>query len=87
LSAAHRGHPLEDVALRWHHLAERRLSYYIELLTSGRWLHYHADEKAFALGMLDVIKAVRTWARIAGRQSAALEPPDRTDNDDLCPAA
>jgi hypothetical protein len=37
--------------------------------------------------MLDVIKAARTWARIAGRQSAATEPADRTGNDDLRPAA
>jgi len=87
MSAAHRGHPLEELALRWHHLAERRLSYYIELLTSGRWRHYYAHEKAFALRMLDVIKAARTWVRIAGRQSAAPEPANRTGNDDLRPAA
>jgi len=87
MSAAHREHPLEDVALRWHHLAERRLGYYRELLTSGRWRRYYADERVFALRMLDVIKAARTWARIAGRQSAAPEPAEPAGHDDLRPAA
>ena len=87
MSAAHREDPLEDVALRWHHLAERRLAYYTELLTSGRWRRYYADEKTFAARMLDVIKAARAWARIAGRQSAAPEPAGPAEHDDLRPAA
>ncbi len=87
MSAAHREHPLEDVALRWHHLAERRLAYYTELLSSGRWRHYYADERAFAQRMLDVIKAAHAWARIAGRRSAAPEPANRSGADKLRSAA
>jgi hypothetical protein len=87
MSAAHREHPLEDVALRWHHLAERRLACCRELLSSGRWWRYYADERTFALRMLDVIKAARAWARIAGRQSAAPEPGGPAGHDGLRPAA
>ena len=87
MSAEHREDPLEDVALRWHHLAERRLAYYIELLSSGRWRHYYADERAFAARMLDVIKAAHAWARIAGRQTAAPEAASPARHDDLRPAA
>jgi uncharacterized repeat protein (TIGR03809 family) len=87
MSAADRGHPLEDVALRWHHLAERRLAYYTELFNTGRWRRYYADERIFALRMLDVIKAARAWARIAHRQSAAPEAVGSAEHDDLRPAA
>jgi hypothetical protein len=87
MSAEHRGYPLEDAALRWHHLAERRLAYFTDLLLTGRWRRYYADERAFALRMFDVIKAARAWARIAGRQSAAGEASDRIKGDDLRPAA
>lgn len=69
MSAEHRGHLLEEAALRWHHLAERRLAYYTDLFLTGRWRRYYADERAFALRMMDVVKAARAWARIARGQS------------------
>jgi len=87
MSAAHRGQSHEDAALRWHHLAERRLGYEWDLLTTGRWCRYYADERTFALRMLDMIKAARAWARIAGRQSAAPESADPAEYQDLRPAA
>jgi len=87
MSAVHRGQHLDDVALRWHHLAERRLAYYTELLISGRWRRYYADERAFAVRMFDVIKAARVWARIAGRQSAAAQPASSAERDHLRSAA
>lgn len=59
---------LEKISQRWHDLAERRLAYFVELYQSGRWRHYYTQE-AFALRMLDVIKAARIWGEIAGRKA------------------
>lgn len=59
------GPHLQDVARRWHDLAERRLAYFIELYRSGRWKHYYTRE-SFAMRMHDVIKAARVWDELAG---------------------
>ena len=77
------GPRLEIIARRWHNLAERRLAYYSELYRSGRWARYYSKEH-FALRMLDVIKAAKTWRDLAGWSCA-----ERTvaRDDDLRPAA
>lgn len=87
MSATQSAQQFQEIAGRWHHLAERRLAHYTELLSSGRWRRYYADERTFALRMFDVIRAARAWARIAGRQSAAGEVSGRAKGDDLRPAA
>ena len=56
---------LDQIALKWHDLAQRRLDYYTELYRSGRWRHYYTQER-FAVRMLDVINAARKWRRLAG---------------------
>ena len=73
-----RSGPYDDVARKWHALAERRRAYIVELRESGRWKHYYT-ERDFALRMLDVIRAARQWAELA--------PASRNDKDDLRPAA
>ena len=61
---------LDEISVRWRDLAERRLAYYTELYRSGRWQHYYTRER-FAMRMLDVIKAAKTWRELAERASAA----------------
>jgi uncharacterized repeat protein (TIGR03809 family) len=55
----------DDVARKWHALAERRRLHLAELRDSGRWRRYYAWE--------EIVEAVReaadardTWARLAG---------------------
>ena len=59
------------IARKWHALAQRRLLYYSELYRSGRWTHYYASREEFAVRMFDVIRAAKTWAKLAGEQPAA----------------
>lgn len=58
---------LEQIARRWHDLAEQRLAYYTELYRSGRWAHYYTQE-SFAVRMLEVIEGAKKWRQLAGRQ-------------------
>jgi hypothetical protein len=70
------------IARKWHALALRRLLFYSELYRSGRWTLYYASRELFARHMLDVIKAVKIWAQLAG------EPlPAEDDSDDFLFAA
>ena len=70
------------IARKWHALAQRRLLYYSELYRSGRWTHYYASRERFARHMLDVIKAAKIWAKLAGEQ-----PPADDGSDDFLFAA
>ena len=66
------GGPFFDaISRKWLALAERRLLYYSELYRSGRWTHYYATREQFAVQMLDVIKAAKIWARLAGTRRTA----------------
>jgi hypothetical protein len=58
---------LERVTRQWLDLAERRLAYYDELYRSGRWALYYPTQEQFAVRMLDVIKAVKTFRRVSER--------------------
>jgi uncharacterized repeat protein (TIGR03809 family) len=72
------GLPFDDLSRRWHDLAERRLAYFTELYRSGRWTRYYASEEQFATRMLDVIRAAKAWARLAGRAPEASARPAGT---------
>ncbi len=81
---AQQGGPrFNDIAGRWHDLADRRLAHFAELYRSGRWRHYYRSEEQFAERMLEVIKAAKVWALLADREppkvsvpvAAAKEPP------------
>lgn len=65
---------LDQIALKWHDLAQRRLDYYTELYRSGRWRHYYTQER-FAVRMLDVINGARKWRELAGLPQT--EPAER----------
>jgi uncharacterized repeat protein (TIGR03809 family) len=72
------GSRLQEIARKWHDLAERRLAYFTELYRSGRWQRYYTQER-FAVRMLDVIRAAKTWSELAGNPRA--EKPARRDDD------
>jgi uncharacterized repeat protein (TIGR03809 family) len=78
---------LEQIALKWHDLAQRRLDYYTELYRSGRWRHYYTQER-FAVRMLDVINAAKKWRELAGLPPAEPASQQASRHDDsLRPAA
>ena len=70
------------IARKWHALAERRLAFYAELYRSGRWTLYYDSREQFARHMLDVIKAAKVWAKLAGET-----PRAEDDSDDFLFAA
>lgn len=65
----------DDLARRWHHLADRRLANFTEMHRSGRWRHYYRTEAQFAARMLEVIKAAKIWAELAGREPPTVTVP------------
>ena len=76
---------LQEIAQRWHGLAEQRLAYYTELYRSGRWKHYYTQE-SFAARMLDVIAAAKKWRKLAGQPEAPV-PREAQLRDFIRPAA
>ena len=87
MPAVHDGQQFEDMARRWHALAERRLAHYDELYRSGRWRHYYASQEQFAARMLDVIRATKIWAGLAAKRPAAKTSHAPTHSNGLRPAA
>jgi hypothetical protein len=81
------GKSFADLARRWHGLATRRLAYYDELYRSGRWRHYYVNQHDFALRMLDVVRAAKIWAELAGKSPAAKPAPASKPSDKLRSAA
>jgi uncharacterized repeat protein (TIGR03809 family) len=57
---------LENVALKWRALAERRRDHHIDLYKSGRWRHYYTDQE-FLKEMRAAIALAQRWAKIAPR--------------------
>lgn len=64
MPATQGGPRLDETARKWRDLAERRLAYFTELYSSGRWKHYYTQE-SFALRMHDAIKAAKIWGDLA----------------------
>ena len=57
--------PYDDIARKWHALAERRRAHVVELRDSGRWQHYYTwDELLEALR--EAVDTRDAWARLAG---------------------
>jgi uncharacterized repeat protein (TIGR03809 family) len=59
-------HALDEVALKWRSLAERRRAYFIELFQTGRWKRYFTEEQ-FVIRMREAVRACERWAEIAPR--------------------
>jgi uncharacterized repeat protein (TIGR03809 family) len=66
MSDWHPEHALDQVALKWRALAERRRAHLIELYQSGRWKRYYSEE-SFLRCMREAIRATERWADIAPR--------------------
>jgi hypothetical protein len=64
MSARHPG-PYDDVARKWHALAERRTAHVLELRDSGRWKHYYTREELLD-ALRDAARIRDQWAKIAG---------------------
>ena len=75
MPAGQGGPRFDELSCRWHDLAERRLAHFVGLHHSGRWRLYYATEERFATHMLDVIRAARIWARLAGREPPMVTVP------------
>jgi uncharacterized repeat protein (TIGR03809 family) len=59
-------HALDEIALKWRALAERRRAYFIELFQTGRWKRYFSEEQ-FMLRLREAIRTNERWAEIAPR--------------------
>ena len=77
---------LDQIALKWHDLAQRRLDHYTELYRSGRWQRYYTQER-FAMRMLDVIDAAKKWRDLAGLPQTEPSPRSSQHDDAMRPAA
>ena len=68
--------PYDDIARKWHALAERRRAHVVELRDSGRWQHYYTwDELLEALR--EAVDTRDTWARLAGLAEGEYSWSDR----------
>jgi hypothetical protein len=57
---------MDQAALKWRDLAERRRAHFVDLYKSGRWKHYYTDEE-FVVCMREAIMIANRWAEIAPR--------------------
>jgi uncharacterized repeat protein (TIGR03809 family) len=59
----------EDLARRWHALAERRRQHFAELYDSGRWRKYYREQN-FLSQMRETARMAEAWDRVARAQAA-----------------
>jgi hypothetical protein len=57
--------PYDDIARKWHALAERRRAHVVELRDSGRWRHYYTWDGLLE-ALREAVATCDTWARLAG---------------------
>jgi hypothetical protein len=56
---------MDQAALKWRDLAERRRAHFVELYKSGRWKHYFDTEEQFRAGLREAMVIASRWAKIA----------------------
>lgn len=66
MSDWHSAHAIDQVALKWRALAERRRAHFIELYDSGRWKLYFTEEQ-FVARMREAVQGSERWAEVAPR--------------------
>jgi len=54
---------IEDVARRWHALAERRRAHFDELQSSGRWRKYYREYN-FTRQMQETARLAEAWHQV-----------------------
>ena len=60
----------EDIARRWHALAERRREHFADLHHSGRWRRYYREHDFFAQ-MQETALMTDAWNKVAPGGSSA----------------
>ena len=61
---------LDQIAAKWHALAQRRLAHARELERSGRWKHFYSEER-FGLYLRETERVAALWAKLAATRFAA----------------
>ena len=59
----------EDLARRWHALAERRRQHFADLYDSGRWRKYYREQN-FLSQMRETARMAEAWDRVVRPQTA-----------------
>jgi uncharacterized repeat protein (TIGR03809 family) len=62
---------IEDVARRWHALAERRQAHFDELQSSGRWRKYYREYN-FTRQMQETARLTEAWQQVVLGNGVAL---------------
>jgi len=62
----------DQIAKKWHALAQRRLAHVRELERSGRWKHFYSEER-FGLYLRETERVAALWAKLAATRFAT--PP------------
>ena len=62
---------IEDVARRWHALAERRRAHFDELQSSGRWRKYYREYN-FTRQMQETARLAEAWSQVVLGNRVAL---------------
>ena len=68
-------HAMDQAALKWRDLAERRRAHFIELYQTGRWKHYYTNDE-FLADFRQAIAIAARWAEIAPKPTDP-RPPAR----------
>ena len=62
---------LEQIAAKWHVLAQRRLAHVRELERSGRWRLFYSEEQ-FGSYLREAERVAAIWRQLAASQFAAV---------------
>jgi hypothetical protein len=60
----------DQIAQKWHRLAQRRLAHIRDLEDSGRWKRFYTEEQ-FGSCLREAEHVAALWARLASAQLAA----------------
>ncbi|MET0874954.1 MAG: hypothetical protein ABWX81_09200 [Pseudolabrys sp.] len=72
MAVAQGGVRFDQIAKKWHALAQRRLAHVRELERSGRWKHFYSEER-FGLYLRESERVAALWAKLAATRFAT--PP------------
>ena len=64
MAVAQGGVRFDQIAKKWHALAQRRLAHVRELERSGRWKHFYSEER-FGLYLRETERVAALWAKLA----------------------
>jgi uncharacterized repeat protein (TIGR03809 family) len=64
------GARFDQIAKKWHALAQRRLAHVREMERSGRWKHFYSEEQ-FRSYLREAEHVAALWAKLAGQFAAA----------------